>query len=200
MAKSEGKNFEKDLEDSFDKTDITCIRLIDSAKWIQGQGATFTPENKCDFIVFSPPLLYALELKSTKGSSISFNPKEPWNKPEGEHTAVMIKANQVKSLLEFVQKPGVIAGFIFDFRARELKTKVEPNQVFFVHINDFLEYAKLGTSSINRIDCESIGLEIKGKIKKVHYGYDVLSFIENSTNFCIKKGYISPDLIMGKKK
>jgi penicillin-binding protein-related factor A (putative recombinase) len=177
-----GKEFEACWKDSWEKTGYWFIRLIDSVKWGTGAGASFTPSNPCDCVGFSAPILFVLELKSTNGTGISFNPGNPLLKPENAKTNVMIKAGQCKSLLKFAEKDGVIAGFILNFRPRMLKTKSEPNETFFIFIEDFMKFAtESGKSGINREDCHKIGVPILGEIKKVKYKYDIESFISDTT-------------------
>ena len=174
-----GKDFEKDFKDSYEKTSYTCIRLVDSAKWLQGSGSKFQASNIADFIVLTSPYMWVLELKSTKGSSISHTPyvegvSAPWEKPKNDTTQVMIKANQVKSLMKLTKKPYVIPGFLFNFRERALKTKTIPHQTYFVHINDFINYAQESKASSIGVDtCRDIGIPLDGIVKKVNYKYDV---------------------------
>lgn len=203
-----GKNFEKDFQDSCKKTNFFFLRLVDSAKWTQGQGTSFTPSNIADSVFFTSPLFWILELKSTEQAGISFFPfsyvngelfSAPYQRPNKEtKTAKMIKPSQVEDLMKISashREHGVMCGFIFNFRARELKTKSTPNRVFFVHIDDFLEFAKLGTSSIGIEACEQIGIEIIGEIKKVHYKYDINKFINDATKHYIFKNYITKEFL-----
>jgi penicillin-binding protein-related factor A (putative recombinase) len=194
---SDGKEFEKDFEDSCKKTSFHYMRLVDSAKWVQGQGSTFTPTNVCDCILHASPFAFLLELKSTKGAGISFNAGDPTQKPQGAKTQVMIKAKQVKDLLKASLHHGVIAGLIFNFRERELKTKSEPNEVFFVHIQDFVKFAtETGKSSINRADCMDIGILMLCEQKKVHYRYDIELFVQEAIPKYIQSGHISRPQIL----
>jgi len=177
-----GKEFEKAWKDSWDKTGNWFIRLIDSVKWGTGAGASFTPSNPCDCVGYAPPILFVLELKSTNGTGISFNAKDPLSKPDNEKTQVMIKSGQCKSLLKFNEKNGVVSGFVFNFRPRILKTKSEPNETFFVFIDDFMKFARESEkSSISREDCHKFGVIINGEVKKINYKYDIESFIDNAT-------------------
>lgn len=185
---SEGKLFEKAWENSYKDTPYAYIRLIDSAKWIKGQGSSFTPSNICDAIQFYPPYMWLLELKSTEGTGISFTPV---GKEKNEKTSVMIKENQIKKLLQYSHKDGIISGFIMNFRERNLKTKSEPNEVFFIHINDFIEFStNSGKSTISREDCRNIGVTINGHCKKIHYTYDITKFTNDIIAFCKNKKYI----------
>lgn len=178
-----GKVFEKDWQDSVAKTNYFYLRLIDGVKWGVGEGSKFTPSNKCDAIQHTAPYLWMLELKSTKSNSMSFHPKTPWETPKGSNTKYVIKPSQVKALKAEYEKrnPYVIPGFILNFRERIMKTKTVPHQTYFVHIKDFLDYATTsGTSSINAEVCKKIGINIEGELKKTHYRYDVVDFVERA--------------------
>lgn len=193
MAKNKGKQFETDWKDSYKQTPFFYLRLVDAVKWQQGEGSTFTPSNPYDSLQYAKGHLWCLELKSTEQASMSFNSivhddtgfvSAPWLKPKHENTQVMLKANQVKALMETDKNygtHGVICGFILNFRARILKTKSEPNETFFVHINDFITYANLSlASSISREKARSIGVAITGTQKKIHYKYDIEQFIDDT--------------------
>ena len=189
---SEGKQFEADWKASYANTPYFYMRLKDSAKWVQGQGATFTPENPCDAIQHTMPFLWLLELKSTKGASISFYPETPWEKPMDAKGNVMIKPNQVKELMRAAKNEGVIPGFVCNFRERKLKTKTVPSLTYFIHINDFIEFAVTSRkSSVSQGDCEKIGVLIHQEKKKVHYRYDIPDFIDRSLSLFVKKGFIN---------
>ncbi|GMX64618.1 Holliday junction resolvase RecU [Paenibacillus elgii] len=188
---SEGKRFEENWKNSYKDLPIYYLRLRDAAKWNRGTKSTFTPENPYDCLQFSPPFLWLLELKSTKDASISFNPIKPYETPKNDKTKVMIKHNQVIALMEAATKDGVIAGFVLNFRERNLKTKSEPNIVYFIHINDFLKFAEESKkSTINREDCESFGIQIKYIKKKVNYTYLISEFVETTSEVYLRKNYI----------
>lgn len=197
----EGKKFEKQWQDSYKYSDHFYMRLKDSAKWLQGSGSSFTPSNPCDSIQHTMPFLWLLELKSTKGTSISFNPyiegeSSPDKKPKNKKTNVMIKANQVKELRQAVKYQGVIAGFVVNFRERELKTKIYDNETFFIHINDFWNFAvKTGKSGLNREDCEQIGVRIEHEKLKSNYRYKINDFVNEAIGVYISKRYLDKDVI-----
>lgn len=185
------KVFENDWKGSYTGTPYYYMRLKDSAKWLQGEGSMFTPENPCDSIQFTMPFLWLLELKSTKSASVSHYPNTPYRKPDTK-TNVMIKPNQVKALMESVNYEGVIAGFIINFRPRKLKTKTTENLCYFIHINDFIKFAKKhGKSTLSERDCAEIGIDISNYIKKVRYKYDITDFVNKAVEYSLNKGYIS---------
>ncbi|WP_336786879.1 hypothetical protein [Paenibacillus sp. MMO-177] len=200
MSANEGKQFEEDWKGSYAKTPYFYMRLRDGAKWIQGQGASFTPENPCDAIQHTMPFLWLLELKSTKGASVSFYPNTPWKKPKEAKGQVMIKANQVRELIEAAAYDGIIAGFVINFRERELRSKTVPAVTYFIHIHDFTEYAvATGKSSISQADCEKIGVLIPHQRKVKHFRYDITHFIESAVLTYIKQGYIKTESLKALK-
>jgi hypothetical protein len=190
-----GKVFEDNWKKSYAKLPIYYLRLQDAVKWGRGEGSNFTPSNPYDSLQFKIPFLWLLELKSTIGTNVSFNPIKPWGKPENKKTQVMIKANQVKDLMEAVKKDGIIAGFIINFREHVTKTKVPitlPDETFFIHINDFIKFAVTSEkSSLNREECASIGMRIESHKLKVNYTYGVKKFSEESPEFYLKKGHLN---------
>jgi penicillin-binding protein-related factor A (putative recombinase) len=199
--KNEGKQFEEDWKNSYDKLPFFYLRLKDAAKWLQGSGSSFTPENPFDSIQFTMPYIWLLELKSTKGSSISFNPEKPYEKPKNKKTNVMIKANQVKELMKSVNKEGVIPGLILNFRPRETKKEKFDNATYFIHINDFIKFAEISKkSSINAMDCESIGVKVNGYLKVKNYKYDIMDFSEKSILKYLKCNYLDINHLIKTKK
>jgi hypothetical protein len=189
LTVNHGKIFETDWKNSYDGLPYFYLRLKDAAKWLQGSGSSFTPENPCDSIQYTMPYLWLLELKSTKGSSISFNPEKPYEKPKNKKTNVMIKANQVKELMKAVQKEGVIAGLILNYRPRETKKEKFDNETFFIHILDFVQFAETSNkSSINADDCRNIGVKVTGTKKVKNYKYDIKQFKDEAIIKCLKSG------------
>lgn len=184
-----GKDFEKAFQESWNKTSYWFIKLQDAVRWGTGDGSKFMPQSPFDSVGFSSPMLFVMELKSTNGSGMSFNPGDPMSKPVNEGTHVMIKGSQIKKLLQSSEKIGVISGLVLNFRPRALKTKNELNETFFVFVDDFITFAKQsGKSSISRDDCREIGITINGELKKVNYKYDIPLFVTKATEllFCKK--------------
>lgn len=172
-----GKQFERDWQDSYKGTGFFYMRLKDAPKWVRGQGATFTPSNPCDAIQFSPPFLWLLELKSTGGTSISFNKGKPWEK---SNRTVMIAPSQVRELMSASKHFGVIAGLVLNFRERRTKTSHRENCAYFIHIADFIKWAEANPNkgSINIADCEAIGVQIECTKKRVRYHYHIAEFAD----------------------
>ena len=122
----------------------------------------FVTKNKYDNYIFKDGWLFPCELKSTKQKSVSFDEK-------------IIKQHQIDSLLEAsTYNEAICPGFIFNFRSYK-------NQTYFVHILDFLEFKDSTTKKSISLDvCSEIGIKINNQIKRVHYSYDILEFIENA--------------------
>ena len=121
----------------------------------------YTPsaKNPFDVVIYSEPVLCALELKSGKGKSFSFDEK-------------IIKEHQIKALAKNSEIEGVISGFVFNF------TEVD-NETYFLHINDFIKFKE--TTDRKSIPYDFIkekGIEIKSSIKKVNYKYDLGGFLD----------------------
>lgn len=157
-----GKQFEQQFRESI-PSDLYYLRLKDPASSFGDNTALrFSVTNPFDCLLFSSPYLFPIELKSTKGTSFSFKGSSP-----------MIKKTQIEGLTHAVEYKNIIAGFIFNFR--------EPtNRVYFLHINNFNEFAESTTkSSINEKDIVASGaVEIESKLKKVKYTYHIKEFIE----------------------
>jgi penicillin-binding protein-related factor A (putative recombinase) len=125
-------------------------------------GKIFLPKNPFDFLLFRYPSLILCELKSTGVKSISLEEK-------------IIKKHQSLSLLKYSEFNGVTCCFIFNFRNYDNKT-------YFLHIDDFIQFVKEGTrKSIPLAYCEEVGIEIKNKLLKSNYRYD-LSKLFNDVN------------------
>jgi penicillin-binding protein-related factor A (putative recombinase) len=122
------------------------------------------PPNKFDILLYSFPLLMALELKSTKeGKSIPFDNK-------------IIKEHQIKYLKEYTKYKNLITGFVFNFAKYNNKT-------YFLFIDDFIKFKESTTRSSIPLDyCAEVGIEIENTIKKVNYKYYLQKFIEEIKN------------------
>ena len=159
-----GKFFEKDIKDSI-PSNVYYLRLTDPAQSFGQQdnvALRFSPSNPFDCLMYSNPMLFCMELKSTKGTAISYKGSSP-----------MIKQKQIEGLTKASQFENVVAGFITNFREPE-------NKVYFLDIKDFNKFVSENTkSSINKKDILSIGgIEIIGELKKVHYKYKIQEFID----------------------
>jgi penicillin-binding protein-related factor A (putative recombinase) len=167
----EGKQFEKDVEQSSKDQSIFYFRVRDVNLPPDVRMRVKLPQNKYDCLLYYKGCLLPVEMKSTKDKNISMK----------EH---MIKAHQIKSLKEATTYENVIPGFILNFR--------EPtNRAFFIHIDDFITYqniaenklehtykSKINKSSIPIGICEEIGIEITNVKKQVNYRYYLNKMID----------------------
>lgn len=174
---NDGKIFEKDFTDSIDKKHILIKRLNDNASsWNGGTFTRFTSTNECDFILYddNTMLLYGLELKSTKGNSLSFWRKDFERKDKKK--SFHIRKCQILGLEKWSEHKGIY-GFVFNFR--------EPNNdTYFVNIKNFINYTStLSKKSINVEDILQMQpIKIQSTKKILHYKYDTESFFNAFSN------------------
>lgn len=182
MAKNQGKIFEQAIKDSCNQYNIFFQRHNDSAtSWNSGEQSSssgsfskFTAKSPYDGYMYMYPNLLCVELKSTQGTSFSFDEK-------------IIKKHQIKALKEAQEHKGVLAGFLFNFRDRETKTTKRPNIVYFVPIDKFTIYkATSNKSSINEAACKELGIEVPCYIKKLYYKYDIPELFVRATTQTIR--------------
>ena len=116
-------------------------------------------------------ILFALELKTVKGKSISF---ERTKDDHGE-----IHKHQIEGLTEWAKYDGVISGFIIEFRQIE--------KTIFLEIDDFnklIELISKKSFTIKDLENNNIPYIVIGQEKaRTRYTYDIDNFIEN-----IRKG------------
>jgi penicillin-binding protein-related factor A (putative recombinase) len=159
---NEGKKFEKMFKNSVPES-AYFYRIKDSASgWGDSSNTRFTSKNEFDTMMFVSPILFLLELKSTKGTSISFKGSSP-----------MIKEHQIKELLKASIHNNIVAGFIFNFR--------EPvNETYFLNILNFIAfYRNTNKSSINKNDIiANYGILIESKLMRTRYKYNLEEFIK----------------------
>ena len=163
---NQGKLFEQDWKKSIPK-EMYYQRIKDSPNQFGNQDENnpqlrFTPKQPYDAFCYYNNFLYCWELKSTKGTSISFKGSSP-----------MIKEHQQKELTIASEHKGIIAGFIMNFREPQ-------NKVYFLNIIDFNKFINETTkSSINIKDIINYGgFEISGEQKRVRWKYNINEFIE----------------------
>lgn len=137
----------------------------------------FSSENPCDGHIFDGSTLYYVELKSTTGSSMSFN--QPPDVQEKDKTKPMIKTHQVKALLERSAYENVVCGLIVDYADRQTKKEYIPGGTYFIEINTWFEWAKeCGKKSMNLKDVQGIGVMIDREKLKTNYRYDIKKLFE----------------------
>ena len=167
-----GKVFEQNFKKSVDESKIYFLRLKDSPASF-GQDSSkvrFTANNPYDNFCFYERTLFPLELKSTQGTSFSFQRDK---KEKGKN----IKLSQIEGLTLASQHEHIYAGFVFNF------AKGETVWMDIRNFNKF--YAATDKQSINYQDMVEYGcIHIKKHLKKVNYSYEVLECL----NDIIKEG------------
>lgn len=163
-----GKIFETDFKNSVPK-DCYYLRIKDPAQSFNqdtGSGLRFSLANPFDCILFNKSTLFTLELKSTKGTSLTF-----WK--EGCKGTFNVKKNQIDGLLESSKYEGIVSGLIINFR--------KTNHTYFIDINNFIKMIeKLEKKSFNEKDVIVNGAYLISQDKKrTRFSYDIESFIKD---------------------
>ncbi len=159
-----GKEFEKQFKESC-PSDVYFLRLHDSAIGFGSnrQAGGFAVKSPYDCIMIKVPKVYALELKSTKENTMSYEKPEQTSKGNK-----VIKLHQIIELRKAASK-GLTAGFILNFR--------KSNHTYFLPIQEFDKITYQGMTSkasISELDvAESDALLIPQRLKKVKYAYDL---------------------------
>lgn len=177
------KGVGKVFEDNFKKSmpDYALLyRLPDAAQSFgKSNNLRFSRKNPFDFLLWDSKLkiLYALELKSVKGKTISF---ERIKEDRGE-----IHFHQIEGLNEWDKYDGTICGVIIEFR--ELETTI------FINIQELNELIKaIPKKSFNFADLDNYNIKyfiIPQKKLKTNYRYDIHHMLVNITElaFNIKR-------------
>ena len=170
-----GKVFESDIKKSIPEY-VLVYRLHDASQsFCKNENLRFSHKNPFDYIFFNTKkgLLYAIELKTVKGKSISF---ERNKQEKGD-----IHYHQIMGLLDWGKYDKVISGFIIEFR--------EIGKTIFLSIFDFLKMQSLITKKSftynDLINYNVPYIVIPQKILKIHYRYD-LETLFNETTFTEK--------------
>lgn len=171
-----GKKFETNFKLSVIEQGLFFERFQDSNKFGFGDKTRFTLNSPCDCFVYDTQYLYYIELKTTIGTSISFN--QPCT--EKGNGTYMIKPKQVTSLLERDKYKNVYGLLVLDYADRvNKKGEIIEGGTYAIRIEDFYNWAEsVDKKSINKDDAEKIGIKIDRKRKKVNYRYDVKSMLE----------------------
>lgn len=155
-----GKIFETEWKQSVPENVLMC-RLPDAAQSFSGGNLRFSRKNPFDYIMYDKPNLFALELKTVQGKSISF---ERSKEDSGD-----IHYHQIAGLNEWA-KFGAICGFIINFRELE-KTVFLPIEKF----NELIEQTTKKSLNIN--DMEDCVIIINQKKLRTRFRYDVEDFV-----------------------
>lgn len=175
-------NIGKQFEQSFKKSApnyVLVYRLPDSAQSFgRNYNLRFSRKNPFDYLMWDSQrhILYALELKTVKGISISFERKKDDKKE--------IHFHQIKGLTEWNKFDGIICGFVIEFR------KIE--KTVFIDINSFNTLiSSINKSSFNFNDLVESKLDyiiIPQTKKRTQYIYDIEKLLENKSNVLLAEG------------
>ena len=155
MAKNQGKKFEEDFKNSV-PADVYIYKLKDAGGWSNATNTRFTINNICDYIMYSMPTLYLLELKSFKGKSLPYS---------------NIKNNQIKGLIDAAQTKGIKAGIVANFRELE--------KTYYIDIKELQEFYKESDRKSYPLELfEDRGQLIEQKKIVTRYKYNIEKFIK----------------------
>ena len=169
--KNAGKNFEDEFRDSI-PADVYYKKLQDSANGfdIQNSKFRFSAKSPYDYFLYRMPNMWCLELKSTAGTSMSFEGKTP-----------MIKKHQ-REELQKAHKYGCIAGFVMNFRKYPL-TYFVPITLFEQFVEN-TEKKSINLKDIqNMLDGEDGALLINQKLMITHYRYAIDQFLDATGSY-----------------
>jgi penicillin-binding protein-related factor A (putative recombinase) len=162
-----GKQFEADFRAAIEKVDMFQFRPKDCpAGWHQNKddrpdNIQFTSSNEYDLILYIWGNLFTLEMKSYGTTAFPFKG---------------LRKNQEKGLLKSARHTGVTSGVILNFR--------KYSRTFFIPIDLMLHERDTGNrKSINLAKAEELGVEIKQTKLRVHYTYDILTFVKEVAYF-----------------
>ncbi|MCD7810270.1 MAG: Holliday junction resolvase RecU [Ruminococcus sp.] len=165
-----GKVFEASFKKSVPEYAL-IYRLPDAAQSFGGvSGLRFSRKNPFDFILWDSKrhILYALELKTVSGKSISF---ERTKEDKGE-----IHFHQIEGLNEWNKYDGIICGFIIEFR--------EIEKTVFIDIDSFNSLiSKTPKKSLNYNDLtneDASYCTIPQSKKRTRYSYGIDDFLSKS--------------------
>jgi penicillin-binding protein-related factor A (putative recombinase) len=115
-------------------------------------------QNFCDFIFYSIPHLFLFELKSTKQKSLPFS---------------NISKKQIDTLFQYSNQPGIIAGFVINFRSHKYQT-------FFINaekVHYYYYHAKRKSFPIEWV--QHNGINLPATLIRTRYRFDLSPFLEN---------------------
>lgn len=165
--KNVGKSFELNFSKSVPDY-VLLYRLPDSAQSFGGSSRLrFSKKNPFDYLLWDSiqKILYALELKTVAGKSISFE--------RSKEDAGEIHYHQICGLKNWAKYDGIITGFIIEFR--------EIEKTVFIEINDFdLLVNTITKKSFNYNDIINLNIPhfvISQEKLRTNYKYDIESFL-----------------------
>lgn len=145
-----GKQFESNFKNSVSK----CYPKLSVTRLYDATGG-YAVKNICDFILYSYPHQYFMELKAYKGNTINFK---------------VLTSTQYNGLLEVSNVMGVYAGVLFKFN--------DYNEAYFVPIGVIHKMKESGLKSIHIDQARHIGANLSViKTLKTTVIYDIITFI-----------------------
>ena len=162
-----GKIFEEQIKKSVPNYAL-LYRLPDAAQSFGGGNyLRFSRKNPFDFILWDSQkhILYALEMKSVGGKSISFERSKEENKE--------IHYHQIQGLNEWNKYDGIVCGFIIEFR--------KMGMTIFLDIDTFnrlLEIVDKASFNIDDLISNKLPYYVIPQTKKrTRYIYDIDNFL-----------------------
>lgn len=150
--KGPGKIFEANMWASIPK-DTFFYRMKDDTSGFAGIS------NPGDCIIYSDGYMYVLELKTTKTTNVP---------------VANLSDMQIKKLSEYSRMPGVVAGFVFNFREQP------DNPTYFISGDTIANSIKNGIKSFNITYCQANGTEIQSTLKKIHHKYHIAEWLKQT--------------------
>lgn len=167
MAQNIGKIFEEQLKKSTPSYAL-LYRVPDSAQSFGGGNLRFSRKNPFDFLLWDSlkHKLYALEVKTVKGKSISFERDISKSKE--------IHYHQIMGLNEWNKYDGITCGFIIEFRQLE--------KTVFIDIEEFNKLVEvIPKESFNYKDLTDYDIKhtVIGQIKaRTRFTYKLDEFLK----------------------
>lgn len=164
-----GQIFELQLKKSIPDYAL-LYRLPNAAQsFAKSSELRFSSKNPFDYLLWDSKthILYALELKTVKGKSISFE--------RTENEIKEIHLHQIDGLNEWNKYDGIVCGFIIEFR--------EIEKTVFIEISEFNKLIdQISKKSFNYDDLHEYHIEyyvIPQKKARTRYTYDMDDFLSN---------------------
>ena len=151
--------FEADFQKSV-PDNILVEREKDSASF------QMTSKNPYDYRLYLKPNIFFMELKSTGAASISLQEN-------------VVRPHQIEQLQQRKSYDGAYAGFLFEFRERNLKTKTREHMVYYLDIDKFNKRDK-NIKSLTPEYVENLGgIKVEATKKITRYTFNVEKLIQD---------------------
>lgn len=171
MAVNRGKQFEKVVQEAFEKVpDVSIDRLHDQTTGYRGSS------NICDFVVYKKPFEYYVECKSVHGNTLSISSIP---KPDKQGVLHGFYGNITDAQWEGLVNKSKIKGV----RAGVMCWWIDRDVTLFIPIQKLQEYKDAGFKSIRFDIFDNAGVfQIQGKKKRVFFEYDMKKFLQEAAN------------------